>query len=154
VKFKKAPTPAPFYRQGAALRETRTPTGRDASGNPQSNSTLSINGHVKNPRGTTSSEGRLRHQVTLSNWSLGGQMLGRRQRRHPSLEAFAVVAGLTETKRTGTPFACHDIRRRPATRSSHRAASSSSEDHVCSGPSQRALRGRCALRASFVKAFL
>jgi hypothetical protein len=32
-------------------------TGRDASGNPQSNSAASINGHVKNPRGTTSSEG-------------------------------------------------------------------------------------------------
>ena len=32
-------------------------TGRGASGNPQSNSTVSINGHVKNPRGTTSSEG-------------------------------------------------------------------------------------------------
>jgi hypothetical protein len=31
--------------------------GRDASGNPQSNSTASINGHIKNPRGTTSSEG-------------------------------------------------------------------------------------------------
>jgi hypothetical protein len=33
-------------------------TGRDASsGNPQSNSAASINGHIKNPRGTTSSEG-------------------------------------------------------------------------------------------------
>jgi hypothetical protein len=32
-------------------------TGRDASENPQSNSTASINGHIKNPRGTTSSEG-------------------------------------------------------------------------------------------------
>jgi hypothetical protein len=32
-------------------------TGRGASGNPQFNSTVSINGHVKNPRGTTSSEG-------------------------------------------------------------------------------------------------
>jgi hypothetical protein len=32
-------------------------TGRDASGSPQSNSAASINGHVKNPRGTTSSEG-------------------------------------------------------------------------------------------------
>jgi hypothetical protein len=31
--------------------------GRGASRNPQSNSTVSINGHVKNPRGTTSSEG-------------------------------------------------------------------------------------------------
>jgi hypothetical protein len=32
-------------------------TGRDASGNPQSNSTASVNGHIKTPRGTTSSEG-------------------------------------------------------------------------------------------------
>jgi hypothetical protein len=56
-EVQKAPTPAPFYRQGAALRETRNPIGRGASGNPQSNSTPSINGHIKNPRGTTSSEG-------------------------------------------------------------------------------------------------
>jgi hypothetical protein len=129
-EVQKAPTPAPFYRQGAALRETRNPTGCGASGNPQSNSTVSINGHVKNPRRTTSSEGSvsaiwrcLRHQVTLSNWSLGGQMLGRRKRRHPSLEAFAAVTGPTETKRARTPFARYDIRRRTATRSSHRAAS-------------------------------
>jgi hypothetical protein len=32
-------------------------------------------------------------------------LLGRRQRRHPSLEAFAAAAGPTETKREGTPFA-------------------------------------------------
>jgi hypothetical protein len=32
-------------------------TWRDAWGNPQSNSTASINDHVKNPHGTTSSEG-------------------------------------------------------------------------------------------------
>ena len=31
-------------------------TGRDASGNPQSNSTASVHGHIKNPRGTTSIE--------------------------------------------------------------------------------------------------
>jgi hypothetical protein len=31
--------------------------GRDASGNPQSNITSSVNGHIKNPRGTISSEG-------------------------------------------------------------------------------------------------
>jgi hypothetical protein len=36
---------------------------------------------------------------------MGTRVLGRRQRRHPSLEAFAAVAGLTETKRAGTPFA-------------------------------------------------
>jgi hypothetical protein len=32
-------------------------TGRGASGNPQSNSTTSVNGHIKKPRGTNSSEG-------------------------------------------------------------------------------------------------
>jgi hypothetical protein len=32
-------------------------TGCGASGNPQSKSTASVNGHIKNPRGTTSSEG-------------------------------------------------------------------------------------------------
>jgi ribonuclease HI len=32
-------------------------------------------------------------------------MLGRRQRRHPSLEAFAAAAALTKTKQAGTHFA-------------------------------------------------
>ena len=32
-------------------------------------------------------------------------MLERRQRRHPSLEAFAAAAGPPEAKRAGTPFA-------------------------------------------------
>ena len=32
-------------------------------------------------------------------------MLGRRQRRHPLLQAFAAAAGPTEAKRAGTPFA-------------------------------------------------
>jgi hypothetical protein len=73
---------------------------------------------------------RLRSQITFRPRAL----LGRRQRRHPSLEAFVVVVGPTETKRAGTPFPRYDIRRRPATRSSHRAASPSSEAHVRSGP--------------------
>jgi hypothetical protein len=59
-----------------------------------------------------------------------GPLLGRRQRRHPSLEVFAAAAELTETKQAGTPFACtapdEDWRRR----ASHSAASSSSEAHV------------------------
>jgi hypothetical protein len=51
-----------FTERGKIKFKTRRPcpllyTGRGASGNPQSNSTVSINGHVKNPRGTTSSEG-------------------------------------------------------------------------------------------------
>jgi hypothetical protein len=67
---------------------------------------------------------------------LGGSvtLLGRRQRRHPSLEAFAAAAELTETKQAGTPFASsapdEDWRRR----ASHGAASFSSEAHVQSGP--------------------
>jgi hypothetical protein len=60
----------------------------------------------------------------------GGALLGRRQRRHPSLEAFAAVAGLTKTKRAGTPFARFGTRRRPATALSHSAASPSSEAHM------------------------
>jgi hypothetical protein len=51
-----------FAERGKIKFKTRRPrpllyTGRGASGNPQSNSTASINGHVKNTRGTTSSEG-------------------------------------------------------------------------------------------------
>jgi hypothetical protein len=51
-----------FTERGKIKFKTRRPrpllyTGRGASGNTQSNSTVSINGHVKNPRGTTSSEG-------------------------------------------------------------------------------------------------
>jgi hypothetical protein len=44
IKFKTRPRPLLY-------------TGRGALGNPQSNSTASINDHVKNPRGTTLSEG-------------------------------------------------------------------------------------------------
>jgi hypothetical protein len=39
-------------------------------------------------------------------------------------------ATLRSRQRAGTPFAPYDIRRRPAMRSSHRAASSSTEAHV------------------------
>jgi hypothetical protein len=57
-----------FQEEARVLRRTeRVPdprrpapflyTGRDASGNPQSNSAASINGHIKKPRGTISSEG-------------------------------------------------------------------------------------------------
>jgi hypothetical protein len=63
-------------------------------------------------------------------YKLSKALLGRRQRRHPSLEVFAAAAELTETKQAGTPFACtapdEDWRRR----ASHSAASSSSEAHV------------------------
>jgi hypothetical protein len=61
-------------------------------------------------------------------------LLGRRHSRHPPLEVLAGAAGPTKTKRARIPFARYDARRRPATRSSHRAASSSSEAHVRSDP--------------------
>jgi hypothetical protein len=54
-----------------------------------------------------SSWGKLRTWVPTFLFEL---MLGRRQRRHPSLEAFAAVVGPTEIKRAGTPFAPYDIR--------------------------------------------
>jgi hypothetical protein len=47
-------------------------------------------------------------------------MLGRRRRRHPSLDAFAAIVGPTETRqRTGSPFVPYVIGRRPVTRLSH-----------------------------------
>jgi hypothetical protein len=53
-----------FAERGKIKFKTSRPrpllyTGRGVSENPQSNSTASINGHVKNHRGTTSSEGRV-----------------------------------------------------------------------------------------------
>jgi hypothetical protein len=45
IKFKTRRPPPPFIHRARRF------------GNPQSNNTVSINGHVKNPRGTTSSEG-------------------------------------------------------------------------------------------------
>jgi hypothetical protein len=47
-------------------------------------------------------------------------VLGRRRRRHPSLDAFAVIVGPTETRQqAGSPFVPHVIGQRPVTRSSH-----------------------------------
>jgi hypothetical protein len=47
-------------------------------------------------------------------------VLGRRRRRHPSLDVFAVIVGPTETRQqAGSPFVPHVIGRRPVTRSSH-----------------------------------
>jgi hypothetical protein len=58
-------------------------------------------------------------------------MLGRRRRRHPSLDAFAGLAGLTDTRRLADlPFVPRVEGRRPVTRSSHIAASSNMEAHV------------------------
>jgi hypothetical protein len=60
-------------------------------------------------------------------------MLGRR--RHPLLEAFAALAAPTETRqRADLPFASYAIGRRPVTRSSHLATSSSMEARVWSDP--------------------
>jgi hypothetical protein len=58
-------------------------------------------------------------------------MLGRRQRRHPLLDAFADLAAPTETRRLADlPFSLRVAERRPVTRSSHLAASSNMEAHV------------------------
>jgi hypothetical protein len=46
-------------------------------------------------------------------------MLGRRRRRHPSLEAFVVLAAPTVTRqRANLPFVSYAVGRRPMTRSS------------------------------------
>jgi hypothetical protein len=61
-----------FTERGKIKFKTRRPrpllyTGRGASGNPQSNSTVSINGHVKNPPRNHFERGkRLRHLATSS----------------------------------------------------------------------------------------
>jgi hypothetical protein len=58
-------------------------------------------------------------------------MLGRRRRRHPSLDAFVVIAGPMETRqRAGSPFVPYITGQRPVTRSSNLATSSSMEAHV------------------------
>ena len=58
-------------------------------------------------------------------------MLGRRRRRHPSLEAFAVLAAPTVTRqRADLPFVSYAAGRRPATRSYHPATSSRVEARV------------------------
>jgi hypothetical protein len=62
-------------------------------------------------------------------------MLGRRRRRHPSLDAFASLAAPMETRRLADlPFVPRIVGRRPVMRSSHLAASSKMEAHVRSGP--------------------
>jgi hypothetical protein len=58
-------------------------------------------------------------------------MLGRRRRRHPSLEAFAVLAAPAETRqRADLPFASYATGRRLVTRSSRLATPSSMEARV------------------------
>ena len=75
-------------------------------------------------------------------------MLGRRRRRHPSLEAFAALAAPTETRqRADLPFVSYAIGRRPVTRSAHLATSSRLEARLRFGPLWQALRVRCALQA-------
>jgi hypothetical protein len=62
-------------------------------------------------------------------------MLGRRRRRHPSLEAFAVLAAPTMTRQwADLPFVSYTAGRGPVMRSSHLATSSRMEARVRSGP--------------------
>jgi hypothetical protein len=67
-----------------------------------------------------------------------GNMLGRRQRRHPSLEVFAAAAGLTETKQAGTPFADsapdEDLRRSHPTVRPRPAQRPACDPAHCNGP--------------------
>jgi hypothetical protein len=59
------------------------------------------------------------------------RVLGRRRRRHPSLDAFADLAAPTETRRLADlPFVPHVAGRRPVTMPSHLATSSNMEAHV------------------------
>jgi hypothetical protein len=58
-------------------------------------------------------------------------MLGRRRRRHPSLDAFAVLAAPMETRQWAElPFVPYVTGRRLVTRSSHLATSFGIEAHV------------------------
>jgi hypothetical protein len=82
-----------FYRHGVTPQETHNPTV-----------TRPINGHIsKTPAGPfrtravfSPSHGSLRHQLTWSNWPLGGQMLGRRRTCPPSLKDFHFDVPQTE----------------------------------------------------------
>jgi hypothetical protein len=60
--------------------------------------------------------------------------LGRRQMCHPSLEVFADNRWPDRDRTGRDTLRLTGTRRRPATKSSHSAASSSSEAHVRSGP--------------------
>jgi hypothetical protein len=58
-------------------------------------------------------------------------MLGRRRRRHPSLDAFADLAAPTKARRrVDLPFVPHVAGRRLVMRSSHLATSPNMEAHV------------------------
>jgi hypothetical protein len=58
-------------------------------------------------------------------------MLGRRRRRHPSLDAFADLAAPMKARRwADLPFVPHVAGRRLVTRSSHFATSLNMEAHV------------------------
>jgi hypothetical protein len=78
--------------------------------------------------------GRMRDKVRARLHSGTRFMLGRRQRRHPSLEVFADNRWSDRDRTGGNTLRLIGTRRRPSTKSSHSAASSSSEAHVRSGP--------------------
>jgi hypothetical protein len=73
-----------------------------------------------------------------SNRASSGALLGRRQRRHPSLEVFAPAAGLTETKQARTPFADsapdEDLRRSHPTVRPRPAQRPACDPAHCNGP--------------------
>jgi hypothetical protein len=75
------------------------------------------------------------YEATISsyggNTTVMAKLLGRRQRRHPSLNGFANLAAPMETRRLAElPFVPRVTGRRPVTRSSHLTALSNMEAQV------------------------
>jgi hypothetical protein len=129
-----------FTERGMIRFKTRRPrpllyTGRGASGNPHFNSTASINGHVRNhfERGQ-----RLHHLATSSAPDDLVELVPRRANVGAKAKTppFARCLRqprwlLPEARRLADlPFVPRVARRRPATRSSHPAASPNVEAHV------------------------
>jgi hypothetical protein len=116
-----APTPTPFIHRA---RRFGKPAVQQYGVNQRS--------CQKPPRNHFERGQRLRHLATSSALDDFVELVPRRANVGAKAKTppFASVVGPTEIKRAGTPFASYDIRRRPATRSPHRAASSSSEAHV------------------------
>jgi hypothetical protein len=83
------------------------------------------------------------------------RMLGRRQRRYPSLQA--LVTSTHQWKlddRRRSPFVLLTARRRPTTKSRHPTSSPNLEAHVVWRPIVTGPAWRSVLRARFVMAFL
>jgi hypothetical protein len=141
VKFKKRRPPPPFIggarlfgkpaiQQGVALRETSNPTVRRQS-------TVTS----KTPRNHFERGQRLRHLATSSAPDDFVELVPRRanvgaKAKTPPFARSLRCSRWSDRDKTGRDtLRLIGTRRRPATTSSHSAASSSSEAHVRSGPS-------------------